>query len=270
MVGPIIQLGAVSVIFAAPAHVLGYWMAPCLPSNFGFFLIPQCNPYRLSNETNVYFNLLTKLFVTTISAILPFTLLTAFILEFQFSFMICYCIKNYLLYYKSVLKLLNGSYEHNLAHSRYTTDLQRNVLMFRNIQILLIHFNEYHAKYLVVVKIIGQALFITLGIYSFIRLSNVLPVAQFLVYGVGILDSLIGVIFCYGMKAQVFSVSGALKTQNKNSVSRNLLRSKWFQRYFRSCPQLKVKIGSVNFVDEFTPLSIISLSLGQLVNFLLF
>ncbi len=183
--------------------------------------------------------------------------------------MICYCIKNYLVYHKNILKLLDRTYDNNFTNSRCTFDLQK-VLMFRNIQILLIHFNEFHAKYLVLVKIFGQALYITLGLYSFIRLSTVLPVVQFLVHGIGILDSLIGVIFCYGMKAQVFSVSTALKTQDKNYIMRNLLRSKWFQRFFRSCPQLKVKIGSVNYIDEFTPLSIISISLGQLVNFLLF
>lgn len=44
---------------------------------------------------------------------------------------------------------------------------------------------------------------------------------------------------------------------------------KWEHRFYKSCQPLKIMIGAANFVDSFTPLNILQLSVTLTANILL-
>lgn len=141
--------------------------------------------------------------------------------------------------------------------------------MFRGIQILVDEFNRFHATYLILNKIFVFTVALVLGVYSSIRLSYILPAPQMLILRWGAVDCLVGIVIDFGVKAQIYLVSSELKTKHRNAVLRNLLQNKWFNRWVKSCPDLKVKIGSVNYVDKSTPLHLLSFCLDQVVSLLL-
>lgn len=150
------------------------------------------------------------------------------------------------------------------SHKFYRTAcLHSKLLMFRGIQILVEEFNGFHATYLILNKIFIFTVALVLGLYFTIKLSSALPVPQMLIFKLGRVDCLVGIVIDFAVKAQIYSVSSEMKSKHRNAVLRNLLQDKWFNR----CPDLIFKIGSVNYVDVMsTPLHF---CLDQLVSLIL-
>jgi len=58
-------------------------------------------------------------------------------------------------------------------------------------------------------------------------------------------------------------------SQSATIIHPNILMEKWLKRYLKSLTPLVAKMGSVNFLDKLTPVTILNFCLVQIVNLLL-
>lgn len=145
--------------------------------------------------------------------------------------------------------------------------VRRKSSLFRAIQYLAVDLNDFHQKYLSVSKLFGILGMLTISLFALIRLSSALLPQQILIFGMCAVDSFIAMMYCYGLMASVYSTAKSMST--RIGMMHHLQRNPWFSRFFRSWPIIKIRLGSTNFIDEFTPLIVLNFSLSQLVNLLL-
>lgn len=143
----------------------------------------------------------------------------------------------------------------------------KNVMVFRQIQLIFVEFNAYHQNYLCVAKLYQMVAGLVLSLFAIIRLWDSLLFPQRIIFVTGVVEFATGIMFVYGTKANLYLTSRALLAQVKrmHSFSQNT----WFRKFTRSWPILKVYLGSVNFIDELTPLVTMNFVMSQLVNVLL-
>lgn len=75
------------------------------------------------------------------------------------------------------------------------------------------------------------------------------------------------IIFVFGILADVADVSS--KVRKKINGNSELKRNKWFQKWVKSCPILKIYVGGSNFLEKITPLNFQDMVINQTVNLLL-
>ncbi|CAL8068669.1 unnamed protein product [Orchesella dallaii] len=255
-------------IFPFPFAILVYLgqilFLPCLPAHFGFFLLPQCSIKINSLQIFLAFPTIKLIYVVVVIIIMELfsgfsarVLFPGFIFDVTISYLWCYCISNYIKLYSRILNKI----------SVHTKNFYGSVSTFRQIQIIMIEFNSYHQNYNSVVKIGYMVIGIDIGLYALVRLYDSLLVPQIITYMIAVIELFCVILFAYGLKACVYVASKQLL---KDIKGLNMLNGhKWFRRYIRSWPVLKVYLGSVNFIDEVTPLRILDFAISQLVSLLL-
>ncbi len=139
--------------------------------------------------------------------------------------------------------------------------------MFRQIQLLCYGFNSYHQKYLSVVKLLHMSVFITIGLYALIRLWPILVLPQIIMFATGVIESVVGILLGFGVKAYVYTTSKLVIHNVKKWKS--VQKDKEFRRIVKSWPILKVHLGSVNFIDEVTAINALDLCCNQVASLLL-
>ncbi len=75
------------------------------------------------------------------------------------------------------------------------------------------------------------------------------------------------IVFVFGILADVHNVS--IEVHKKINGRLELKRNKWFKRWIKSCPVLKIYFWESNFMDRLTPLNIQSFAVTQTVNLML-
>lgn len=147
------------------------------------------------------------------------------------------------------------------------SQMHKVVVLFRAIHLLTINLNSFHQKYMSIVKMLALIGISTTSLFAVIRLSSVLLWQEILVYCMAALESFIAIIFCIGAMASVYSTSNFVM-QNCGGVVR-FQRNGWFRRHYTSWQVLCVKLGSVNYIDRYTPLVLLETAVEELVNLLL-
>lgn len=138
--------------------------------------------------------------------------------------------------------------------------------MFRHIQFLTVLLNEVQKGTLIVVLIWSSTLILSL-VVSMLVISSIEDWTSLATLMLIAVDCTLEILIILGGMSTVYITSRtALETKPKLCSSSD---ARWLRRFLSSCQPLKIRIGSVNFVDEFTPLNCLHFSITLGVNIIL-
>ncbi len=93
------------------------------------------------------------------------------------------------------------------------------------------------------------------------------PIWYDLMYAWSEIVFIVGVLFVFGILADVSNVSQRVK--NKINGRHELKTNKWFKRWLKSCPVFRIYFGGSNYLDSVTPLNIQNFAVTQTVSLML-
>lgn len=152
------------------------------------------------------------------------------------------------------------------------SDVHWKMLTYRHIQLLATLSNEIQQKW-----VIPGSILISTVVFGFSLAFVVkIPAEKENIPGLGLmfllcLDTGIFLLLCLGTFADVYKqsklTSQKLRADLANIVGKS--RSKWAQRFLKSCGVIKMKFGGNNFVEELTPLNCLHHGLEMSVQIIL-
>jgi len=117
-----------------------------------------------------------------------------------------------------------------------------------------------------------QQIAIIVGIYSLISLGSQFSLPKSAFFIVSGVNGVVGLLFLTTALAQLFKASQNFRSDVRKRVLKKLLCSserRLVVQYFYSFLPLRSYIGSVNYVDELTPLIMFDFSINQIVSLLM-
>jgi len=152
-----------------------------------------------------------------------------------------------------------------------TKNAEKKALMFRQFQLLSMQHRSIYSKlffpiYTVCIIIIGV-------ICTYNSIITLYSDAGSVQLGLSLLYLWVAfhifsiIIFVYGILADVYKVSNGVLEELKTNVK--FAKSRWFKRFVRTCPIIRIYIFGTNFIDELTPLNLENFVVDQTVSLLL-
>lgn len=254
-----------NVLTAYAAHFLGQLAHPCMPHIIGYFLVQECQqpPPELGTPTNEYggFGKLWGKFMVVLG---NWLLLFSYYMSMNAE-LVCYlylpgaCFTRYL----ELLKKMMTSKIIHLNKARVV----RYVSIFRQIQLMLISFNQIHRSAAIIGAVFQTVFLLTISSYGLLGLHETLVPPQIMFFVSGALQTVIIIVLVFGTLGSVYRNSTNFLTDVKGM---NKLRmNPWFRRVLKSWPIQKVGFGKVNFLDSMTPFTLMHFSISCTLNMLL-
>lgn len=75
------------------------------------------------------------------------------------------------------------------------------------------------------------------------------------------------IMYVFGILADVYNVSSGV--QKRINGQHDLKRNKWFKRWIKSCPALRIYFSGSNYLDRLTPLNFQNFVINQTVGLML-
>ncbi len=162
----------------------------------------------------------------------------------------------------------------NIA-SNSNSPSQSMVKVYKQLQLILCYYNQVHQDVFVIVILNLVGVCLVIGSFALISSWNVITNMQFFALTASVSQAVFGLMVCFGNFAEIHEDSlifiGALRTPRNSASSyldtKSQLRQK--RKVAKSLYPLKVKIGSVNYVDRLTTITFIDFCFGIVVNMLL-
>ncbi len=247
-------------------HFIRYFIQKCLPYAPGFQLLEQCNP-----KTNFGF-ILNGPIATAYWLLICMIYYWMFLkvgLEFFFCTAQLYFVEGccFTFYLKNIMKTTQRS------SSRWA--IFSNIRLYKQLQILIIYYNLIHCDIFVAFMLAITIICIVIGQFAIITSWAVITFVQVAVLACCTLQALFGFVICFGNFGGIYADSSKYLASLRSPVSSTL--NKVSQAYTLRCQRrrvkalqaLKIKLGSVNFVDRFMPVKLLDFCCGVLVNMLL-
>lgn len=271
----LVQLcGIITGIMIPCAYTLVQIIVPCSPSTFAYFLNPECTQlasiqvvHRILSVFNIPV-IVYRLAAVTINWLITLDTLGMFAfvvmqLFFTQSYTLIYFIR---LFRLDFLRNLNfGVLNSNFVH--------KQLPVYRELQLHSLFFNKMHQDCGIISVMCCIMYAFVISVFALMEYGSQLAFPQIVVFGNVALATFIAMVFVYGIFAKVNTNSlkalAFLQQRLVPSVRGNRGLHVWTSKYIASLPQLKVQIGSTNFVDSFTPLAMLQFCLGQICNLML-
>ncbi len=137
----------------------------------------------------------------------------------------------------------------------------------RSLQILLIYFREVNTTAVIFGFCFGQGLVQTVVTFTLLDLIKNERVHDEMFITIGhawtIPVCVFSCVSMLGVFGQVYNT--CLEMSSKFQKNENLIRGKYFRRFHRSCPILRVHVGPTNFVEMQTAINLEQIVLEQTV-----
>ncbi|CAL8092342.1 unnamed protein product [Orchesella dallaii] len=261
----LIKICVLGLRFGTPIIVVGYvlerWMIPCNAATSGYLLLSECeegfdetgNRWSVQSKLGLLLVVLTTLWMNLDS-------FGCWALQLEdLTFVQSICFWNYV---KVFMIRINSDNDSNID----------NYLVYRQLQILNRYYNVIQQN----VLFTSTLVLVTNGfiVSTYVMLSNgsnvtVLQLFQFLNGGS---NCFLVILIQIGAMAKLYGESSMVIQNLKKSVTRRDMsgrKRKWIQRYLKSLTPLRVAVGSVNFIDELTPINLLDFCVSQIVSLLL-
>lgn len=260
-----VQFCAISTGMIMPvAYGLMHLIIPCSPATFAYFLNPECTD--LVHITGIH-SLITRIPFQEIllpigSAFVAVWALTDSIGMFAIivgqALFIGSCV---LIYFLRSFRLLA---------SRPSGVIAKVLITYRDLQVHNLYFNQIHLDVNVIVVMWAMAYSFTVAMYALLKYANQVSLPQLVIFVNATLATGIVIIVVYGIFAKVNVISqnvlAFLRERVLPEMKGSAVERKWMKRYLRSLSPLKVRVGQVNYVDNFTPLVMLQFCFGQICN----
>lgn len=270
-----IKIFQFSGIFSGPilftCNVIRNWFLPCTPYAVGFGFLKECFVYTGKSDhafglegfsAFVYWSALCLLFY--------WALLKPGAGFYFYAIQLCLLKACCLRYY--LKNLLNGI--KNITMARNKCFINRAVQFYKELQIMCIMYNQIQQDIVILALLYISGVAIVLGLYALITSWQVMTFLQLLVL---ISSTVLGfsvLVFCFGNLGGIYVDSMRILDCFKREIYSTHYSSDryWSRKHKRSVDSLqplKIKFGSVNFVDKLTPILFLEFSVGILVNLLI-
>ncbi len=242
-----------------------FWLQPCVISAPGFVLLKECsqdhanlwNGYTVSGAVaSVYWTCVCLLLTWSITILIS----NQFFVTYQFFFIMASCLRFYI---KNLL-----AHAQNGSKPFRSLDL---IKIYRELELMTRLFNRINQNGFIsnIIFLLGVSFVISL--FAFITIKDAMPILQFVIMASALVQTYICLLVGYGIFGGLYDDSSqtlkAFKSPNFNLGTRN--ERKVVTKLIYSLQPLKVMIGSVNFVDKLTPVTLIDFCIQQLVSILL-
>lgn len=232
---------------------------PCLPSNFGFWMHPECLSW--TNMSTDKLHPLLNFCIRVILAAVNFWI---------WSFgMHATCVVGSgvvmigSMHFRCKLK----RYKNQITHIR-ARNLQQEYkasLIYREIQLLARQYNQIHQRAIVTAVILAVVSTQSICVYALVEFHETMHWINKIFFGMMGMDCFMAIMMLCGTLADTYDVSvkilGQLKRKHRGF--------KWLYRFHRSCQAIKMRFGMTNFMEKLTPMNFENFSLCQTVNMLL-
>ncbi|CAL8128269.1 unnamed protein product [Orchesella dallaii] len=261
----LMQMMAATAIFVPLFAHLEILRNPCWPSYAGYWISGRCQA-ELGSTLSITWTL--KEFAATIG-------ITLFAF-FTWTFLICcycfqvsvslilqgYCMRVFIAKFGSTMKKIRT----------VTSETRKNVMAYRELQIFAIQYRFINSRYFLGLHSFAIIVAAVMCMYNtIIWIQN--PGASSVQLGLNALFLWCAVvtififIFVYGILAGVYKIS---KNVNEAmNCNERLKTNKWFTRFLKTCPPIRIFIGGNNFLDELMPLTLEDFVINQTVSLLL-
>jgi hypothetical protein len=243
-------------------------LSPRIPPFFGYFFcrsavdIFSYDPCRIQEEMFYIPGVLGKFTVNTFRFVgTVVTLITYATVFWNAVLVVIYEAYPSVLFQKKCLR----QFRIETIHCAFT-DHARIVLKHRKLQILNIMFNNIYSRDLFEIGLASFLLVVIPGGYFAVTMQNTSIFASIAGTYV-ILTAYACIVILFSMAGKVWSESMEFKWAWKRNDQ--LARNKLTRRYAKSFQDLKVKIGSTNFVERNTPFVLLSFCVEQTVSLVL-
>lgn len=243
-----------------------HWTNPCKPSLIGYWLLPEC------------FNIVSPRFEDPWVGVISSKVVLLVVNQGTLHLAYPACMFGFSVVQILVMIMLNDCLrifwaKLNKAESR---EMRESCwLLHREIQ-LLSDLNNYIQQWPVVtlymVVAIVQHGFSVCGLIRIIKQPNADIVGIFL-FSVIVMDTFLVIVVAFGGMSKVIEDSRKMIHESKRHLFAccgvSCAERRWVRQFMRSCPIIKIKFGSNNFVEALTPLNCLSSALEIAVQLLL-
>lgn len=248
-----------------PCLAIRYWLYPCLPFSPGFWILETCSKYHTNIfDTFALSGFLELFYWACICSLVAWSvsilLANQFFVSYQLFFVVASCIRYYLnnllLHIKNQRKQLS------------TPDLIR---LYKKLQLMTCFFNRINQDMFTSVLLFINGLTYVICLFSFLTVKTSMSIPQLVILSSATCQVLITITFGYGIFGGIYNdsvrVLQAFRSKNTHLKARN--ETKVCVKLVHSLCPLKVMIGSVNYFDRLTPITLIDFFFGILVSLLL-
>lgn len=239
---------------------------PCFPLLVGYFLNSQCQADKLGVPfcaTWTVKEVATKIILVLFSYAAWSFLLAGFMLHVGIQLVLHgHCFRVYI-----------HNFEKSLTDCCDIKNISSvKVSAYRELQLLSTEYRACFSKVMLAVVTSGFLVTGTVSLYNTIQFASGNESAggslQYnIIYMWAGIASLGDTVFINGILADTYKTSSSVLNNLKTQVQ--LKKSKWFQRWLKSCPVIKVYFGGTNYYDELTPLNLLDFVIDQTVSLLL-
>ncbi|CAL8136660.1 unnamed protein product [Orchesella dallaii] len=244
---------------------------PCFPIYLGYFLCDQCNNDHLGQASTPTWSakeLGTKIGIMLLSYVNWNLLMTGITFFSNVPLVVVgNCFRNYIARFGRDI----------LSKKELTSNgtlLKKETVAFRELQLMSIAYREIYSKYLLAVLMICFTLMQIVCLYNTITVFGTgawqkenFQIGLNLLYFWCAFVAMFMIVVIFGMLADVYCKAKQVDEDMNGTVS--LKTNKWFRKFLKSAPVLRVYLCGTNFLDEMTPLTCEDFAIGQTVSILL-
>ncbi|CAL8127975.1 unnamed protein product [Orchesella dallaii] len=244
---------------------------PCFPVYLGYWLSDQCQPDRIGLASPATWSakeIGTKIGISLLSYMNWNLLMSGIPFFVNVSVVITgHCFRSYIFQYGHDIRT-------NKEMTKNGTLLKKQTLAFRELQLMSIVYRDIYSKFFLVVLMISCTIMQVVCLYNTVTVfakggykDESFQIGLNLVYFWCTFLAIFIIVVMFGILADVYCVARNVHEEISGTV--DLKRSKWFVRFLKSCPVLRIYLGGSNFLDEMTPLTCEDFAIDQTVSLLL-
>jgi len=244
-------------------YIAQRWFQPCTSETIGSLLLPECkSPSGFvggwSITSNIYLAVLCLLsFWFNIDA---FGTYVYYLASLSFTWVNCFCI---------YIRVFNR----NVMADSLNPSRVRSPLVYRELQLLNRFLNCIQQDLLLPLILYFNTIAFVLSMYVLISRGTSLGLPELFMFSQASVNTFVVTLVFFTVSAMVNTESKAAIKYFHSKVVVNVNPAgrgkRWGRKFFMSLPPLKVGLGSVNFVDKLTPITLFNFSFSQIVSLLL-
>ncbi|CAL8092351.1 unnamed protein product [Orchesella dallaii] len=261
----LIQMCVLGLRSGIPLIVLGYvlerWVIPCNAATSGYVLLPECD--EEFSKTERRWSLQSKLGLLSVMAGSLWTNMDSFgcwaVQLAEFAFIQSICLWNYV---KVFMIRINSENDPSID----------SYLVYRQLQILNRYYNLIQQNVMITSTLVLVTNGFIISTYVMLSLGADVTVLQIFMFLNGGFNCFLIILIQIGAMANLYGESITTIKDLKKSAAQGKIgvrKRKWVERYLKSLTPLKVAVGSVNFIDELTPINLLDFCVNQIVSLLL-
>ncbi|CAL8098707.1 unnamed protein product [Orchesella dallaii] len=247
-------------------YVAQRWFTPCTSATLAWNVLDECfneNPF----ENGFRWSFKSYMYLVVI-VILSWWILSDLLAGFAFqaaevAYLQSACLVGYVKHFLKKLQTI-------------PTVTFKVMLEYRQLQLLTKYYNWIQQDAIISLMLTLVICLTIVCSYVIIKLGSDISVSHFLFFSCALVDALATIVVCYGQFGCLHTQSRSALTMITSQVIPKVaiakvpsIDLKLMKKYATSFYPLKVRLGSVNFVEKITPLVSLQFCVEQLVNLLL-